>query len=118
MLQYAAQCAMLISKGGVEYGDKKCQCECASGTGYQGAGGGHPGKTGCVYFGVHQYDLPAGDPAQGIPFPVTVPTMPKTRDAMTDAEFNAMMAEGMRQVKAGESVPMDEAFDTILERLG
>ena len=37
---------------------------------------------------------------------------------MTDAEFNAMMAEGMRQVKAGESVPMDEAFDTILERLG
>lgn len=54
----------------------------------------------------------------GIPFPVTVPTMPKTRDAMTDAEFNEMMAEGMRQVKAGESVPMDEAFDTILERLG
>ena len=32
----------------------------------------------------------------GIPFPVSVPTMPKTRDAMTDAEFNAMMSEGMR----------------------
>lgn len=54
----------------------------------------------------------------GIPFPVTVPTMPKTRDAMTDAEFNATMTEGMRQAKAGESVPMDDAFDMIMERLG
>lgn len=54
----------------------------------------------------------------GIPFPVTVPTMPKTRDTMTDAEFNAMMAEGLRQAKAGESVLADDAFDTILERLG
>ena len=32
----------------------------------------------------------------GIPFLVTVPTMPKTRDTMTDAEFDAMMTEGMR----------------------
>lgn len=54
----------------------------------------------------------------GIPFPVSVPTMPKTRDAMTDAEFNAMMSEGMRYAKAGESVPADNAFDTILKRLG
>lgn len=54
----------------------------------------------------------------GIPFPVTVPTMPKTRDIMTDAEFNAMMQEGLRQAKVGEGVPMEDAFDTIMERLG
>lgn len=54
----------------------------------------------------------------GIPFPVTVPTMPKTSDIMTDAEFNAMMQEGLRQAKVGESAPMENAFDTIMERLG
>ena len=44
--------------------------------------------------------------------------MPKTRDIMTDAEFNAMMQEGLRQAKVGEGVPMEDAFDTIMERLG
>lgn len=54
----------------------------------------------------------------GIPFPVTVPAMPKTCASMTDAEFNAMMAEGLRQAKAGESVPAMDAFNNIMERLG
>lgn len=54
----------------------------------------------------------------GIPFPLTVPAEPKTRDTMTDAEFNAMMENGMRQAKAGESIPVDTAFDKILEKLG
>lgn len=54
----------------------------------------------------------------GIPFPVTMPTVPKTRDTMTDTEFNAWMENGLRQAKAGESLAADEAFDQILERLG
>lgn len=36
-----------------------------------------------------------------IQFPVTVPTMPKTCDTTTNAEFDAMM-EGVCQAKAGE----------------
>ena len=44
---------------------------------------------------------------KGIPFPVTVPQMPPARDSMTDAEFNAMMAEGLRQATSGESVPVE-----------
>ncbi|MDO4173920.1 MAG: type II toxin-antitoxin system RelB/DinJ family antitoxin [Eubacteriales bacterium] len=53
----------------------------------------------------------------GIPFSVTMPSEPKTRDSMTDAEFNAMMAKGLQQAKAGESLPADEVFDKILEKL-
>lgn len=55
---------------------------------------------------------------KGIPFSVTVSPNLQTRDTMTDAEFNSMMAEGMKQIKAGESLPADEAFDKILEKLG
>lgn len=53
----------------------------------------------------------------GIPFSVTVPGTSGTRDTMTDAEFDAMMETGLRQAKAGESLPVDEAFDSILERI-
>lgn len=54
----------------------------------------------------------------GIPFSVTVPPSFRTRDTMTDAAFDQMIAEGLRQAKAGESLPAEEAFDRILERLG
>lgn len=54
----------------------------------------------------------------GIPFSVTVPVMPKTRDTMTDVEFNAMMETGLQQAMSGESLPVDEALDQILEKLG
>lgn len=53
----------------------------------------------------------------GIPFSVTVPGTSGTRDTMTDVEFDAMMETGLRQAKAGESLPVDEAFDSILERI-
>ncbi len=55
---------------------------------------------------------------KGIPFAVTVPSELRTRDTMTDAEFDAMMAEGLKQAKVGQSAPADEAFDRILEKLG
>lgn len=54
----------------------------------------------------------------GIPFSVTVPVMPKTRDTMTDVEFNTMMETGLQQAMSGESLPVDEALDQILEKLG
>lgn len=54
---------------------------------------------------------------KGIPFSVTIPQNIRTRDTMTDAEFNAWMAKGLQQAKAGESVPVDEAFEDILARL-
>lgn len=43
--------------------------------------------------------------------------MPKTRNTMTDADFNAMMENGIKQAKAGDSLKADEAFNQILERL-
>lgn len=55
---------------------------------------------------------------KGIPFAVTVPSELRTRDTMADVEFDTMMAEGLKQAKEGKSVPMDEAFDRILEKLG
>lgn len=54
----------------------------------------------------------------GIPFSVTIPSMPKTRDTMTDEEFNEMMEVGWRQAMSGENFPVDEAFDKIQETLG
>ena len=54
----------------------------------------------------------------GIPFSVKVPVMPKTRDTMTDVEFNTMMEIGLQQAMSGESLPVDEALDQILEKLG
>ena len=63
--------------------------------------------------------LPAGNSAQRDSVPShRAAAMPKTCDSMTDAEFNAMMAEGLRQAKAGESVPAMDAFNNIMERLG
>lgn len=53
----------------------------------------------------------------GIPFSVTVQREIKTREEMTDTEFNVTMETGLRQAKEGESLPVDTAFDYILERL-
>lgn len=48
----------------------------------------------------------------GIPFSLEIPKM-KTRDQMTDAEFEAMMSTGLAQAKAGESYSVDEAFEKL-----
>ena len=53
----------------------------------------------------------------GIPFPLTVPAAPKARDEMTDEEFNEMMRIGLEQAKAGEGVPVDEAFRQLRQRI-
>lgn len=53
----------------------------------------------------------------GIPFSVTIPANIRTRDTMTDAEFDAMMETGLKQAKSGDSLPLDEAFREIREQL-
>ena len=50
----------------------------------------------------------------GLPFPVTIPTsrLPSL-DEMSTAEFNKMMAAGLTQAKADDSMDMDEVFDAL-----
>ena len=48
----------------------------------------------------------------GIPYTFVVPTI-KTRDTMTDAEFNAMMEKGLSEAKAGHGMSVKEAFAEI-----
>lgn len=55
---------------------------------------------------------------KGIPFSVALPSLPKTRDSMTDIEFQTMLETGLRQAQMGDSLPVDEAFNAILEKLG
>lgn len=46
-----------------------------------------------------------------------IPLKQPTRDSMTDEQFNAIMAEGYEQAKAGEGLPVDEAFAKIRESI-
>lgn len=52
-----------------------------------------------------------------IPFPLSVPAKPKTRDEMTDAEFDKIISVGLAQAKEGKSIPVDEAFDKLTQGL-
>ena len=52
----------------------------------------------------------------GIPYSLSVPQIP-TRDGMTDTQFDAVMEKGYRQAKSGQTIPLDEAFAQIRERL-
>ncbi|MDO4976812.1 MAG: type II toxin-antitoxin system RelB/DinJ family antitoxin [Eubacteriales bacterium] len=54
---------------------------------------------------------------KGIPFDVAIPAEIQTRDTMSDAEFDAMMATGLAQAKAGDSIPYEAAFDSLLKGL-
>lgn len=49
----------------------------------------------------------------GIPFSVTLPAMVPARDEMTTAQFNQMMATGLRQAKEDDSFDLDEVFDEL-----
>ena len=51
----------------------------------------------------------------GMPFRPTVPRKcPLARDEMSQEEFDARMAIGLAQAKAGQGVPIDEAFDRLI----
>lgn len=47
-----------------------------------------------------------------IPYSFSLPAMP-TRDTMTDAQFNAVMAKGLEEAKNGKGKDVDEAFAEI-----
>jgi addiction module RelB/DinJ family antitoxin len=49
----------------------------------------------------------------GVPFSVEIPQRIPTRDSMSDAEFDKMMAKGMEQAKTDDSFTVDEAFSSI-----
>ena len=48
-------------------------------------------------------------------FSVQLPTVIKTRDEMSEKEFNKMM--GLNQAKTGEAVPYEQAFDQLFQGL-
>ena len=50
----------------------------------------------------------------GVPYSLTVPKLP-ARDGLTDEQFDRMMETGYKQAKAGEGLPVDEAFTKIRE---
>lgn len=54
---------------------------------------------------------------KGIPFPVELPSGIKTRDTMTNEEFDEMMQTGLTQAKAGEAVPYETAFEKLMQGL-
>ena len=50
---------------------------------------------------------------KSIPFSLSVPTAPAARDEMDGPTFDAMMAQGLSQAKAGQGVSVEEAFATL-----
>ena len=49
----------------------------------------------------------------GIPFPLTIPSEPRTIDTMSDAELDAKLQQSYVQSIAGEGRPMNEVFDDL-----
>ena len=50
----------------------------------------------------------------GLPFRPSIPTSaPRALNEMTREEFDAKMARGLAQAKAGEGIPADEFFDAL-----
>ena len=47
---------------------------------------------------------------RSIPFPLSVPVMPISRDEMDDKGFHAVIKRGYEEAKAGLSRPADEVF--------
>jgi DNA-damage-inducible protein J len=52
----------------------------------------------------------------GVPYSLTIPKI-LTRDTMTDAQFDTMLEKGYQQVKAGQTISLDEAFEQIRKGL-
>lgn len=55
---------------------------------------------------------------RGLPFRPSIPaTRPLSLDEMTKEEFDAKMARGLEQAKAGEGIPADEFFDSLRQEI-
>ena len=53
----------------------------------------------------------------GIPFPLTVPSEPRTLDVMSNAEFDAKLEHSYAQSVAGEGRPLDDVFNDLERKL-
>ncbi len=49
----------------------------------------------------------------GLPFAVTLPSLPPTMDGMSRGELDAMLGKGLAQAKAGQGIELHEAFDAL-----
>ena len=49
----------------------------------------------------------------GVPFSLEIPQKIATRDSINEAEFNKMMATGLAQAKADDSLTIDEVFSNL-----
>lgn len=49
----------------------------------------------------------------GVPFLLEIPNKLKTRDSISEVEFNKMMATGLTQAKGDDSLTADEAFANL-----
>ena len=55
---------------------------------------------------------------RGLPFRPSIPaSRPLSLDEMTKEEFDAKMARGLAQAKAGEGVPADEFFASLRQEI-
>lgn len=50
---------------------------------------------------------------RSIPFSLSLPQAPMARDEMDTVAFDAMMEQGLTQAKAGQGLPLDEAFSLL-----
>ena len=49
----------------------------------------------------------------GIPFSLTLPTAPISAEEMSREQFDAMMEKGLADAKAGNGVPLSDAFSAL-----
>ncbi len=50
---------------------------------------------------------------RGIPFPLTLPAMPRAMEELTAEELNAKLLHSYEQSMAGKGKPFSEAFDEL-----
>ncbi len=51
---------------------------------------------------------------KGIPYTLTLSSVPKSYDEMSKAEFDLMLETGLSQAKQGESISADKVFEDLL----
>lgn len=55
---------------------------------------------------------------KSIPFSLSIPAAPATRDEMDVDSFNTVMERGLNEAKAGDSRPTSEVFSELRRRVG
>ena len=54
---------------------------------------------------------------KSIPFSLSIPAEPIARDEMNQKQFDEMMSIGLAQAKKEESIPAEDAFESLLEEV-